>query len=52
MCFSMVKPQFFWCPNFQILRYLHKTPKNLDTQKIAVIFLKLEQNHFTTDELA
>ena len=29
-----------------------KNPKNLDNQKIAVIFLKLEQNHFTTDELA
>ena len=24
-------------------------PKNLDTQKIAVIILKLEQYHFTTE---
>ena len=28
-----------------------KNPKNSDTQKIAVIILKLEQNNFTTDEL-
>ena len=29
-----------------------KNPKNSDTQKITVIILKLEQNRFTTDELA
>ena len=29
-----------------------KDPKNSDTPKIAVIILKLEQNRFTTDELA
>ena len=30
----------------------HKDPKNSDIQNIAVIILKLEQNRFTTDELA
>ena len=29
-----------------------KNPDNSDTQKIAVIILKLEQNRFNTDELA
>ena len=27
----------------------HKIPKNSDTRKIAVINLKLEQYHFTTE---
>ena len=29
-----------------------KNPKQPDTQKIAVIILKLDQNRFTTDVLA
>ena len=37
--------------NMQANAYLKHT-KHLDTQKIAVIILKLEKNRFITDELA
>ena len=34
------------------IKYYCRNPKNSDTQTIAVSILKLEQNRFTTDELA
>ena len=38
---------------FRIIIKYRKNPKNSDTQKIAVVILKLEQNRFSTaDELA
>ena len=36
---------------FEMRESYRKNPKNLDTQKTAVIILKLEQNCFTADEL-
>ena len=38
--------------NASIINNYRKNPKNSDTPKIVVIILKLEQNRFTTDELA
>ena len=37
--------------NFLIVRNYHKIPKHLNTRKIAVIILKLEQYQFATESL-
>ena len=46
LCFFMLIP---YLQIFMRMLY-RKNPKNSDTQTIAVIILKLEQNCFTTDE--
>ena len=48
---TKVTDKYLCLPLSQLQNYC-KNPKNSDTQKIAVIILKLEQNGFTTDELA
>ena len=35
--------------HYYLYEVYHKTPKDLDTQQIAVITLKLEQYCFTTE---
>ena len=50
LCWVLMILQVFSCSGSTEYTY-HKTPENSDTRKIAVIILKLEQFHFTTEYL-